>query len=466
MKLQVLFVCLLLSSSALFANNVQISNVVLANDSTLNFSISWENSWRVSTAPNNHDAVWVFVKKRECASNIWSHVDLNSQVSAHTAASPLEPYIDGKDASGTKGLFIRRSADGVGNITNVAISLRLSNLPAGDYDFKVFGIEVVEIPQGAFYLGDGAALYALVDGGAGNPPFHITSEGAITAGTSAGRLRALGTTSTTYAPLSLPAAFPKGFRTFYCMKYEISQGQYVDFVNHLAADQAAARQIVSTANRTSITGTWPVLVAAAPHRAMNRLAWNDLCAYLDWVALRPMTELEFEKVCRGPSVPVANEYAWGTTLVTDANTLVNDGTANETAGDAITPGSGLANFGNNTVLGPMRVGFAAKAATNRQEAAATYYGVMEMSGNLTERIVNIRAPTYTGALGDGELATTPTPGVSDVANWPIQTAAGGVGEGLRGGSWNGANTFLRTSDRGQSATTANRATYSGGRGVR
>ena len=33
-------------------------------------------------------------------------------------------------------------------------------------------------------------------------------------------------------------------------------------------------------------------------RACNFLNWNDLAAYLQWAALRPMTELEFEKICR------------------------------------------------------------------------------------------------------------------------------------------------------------------------
>jgi formylglycine-generating enzyme required for sulfatase activity len=43
---------------------------------------------------------------------------------------------------------------------------------------------------------------------------------------------------------------------------------------------------------------------------MNILSWFDVAAYLDWAALRPMTELEFEKVCRGPENRIAGEYAW------------------------------------------------------------------------------------------------------------------------------------------------------------
>ena len=31
------------------------------------------------------------------------------------------------------------------------------------------------------------------------------------------------------------------------------------------------------------------------------ISWSDMSAYLDWSGLRPMTELEYEKACRGRS---------------------------------------------------------------------------------------------------------------------------------------------------------------------
>jgi len=217
------FLCLSLSW-VLQANNLIISNVSLTNDSTLSFNLSWENSWRVSTAPHNHDAVWIFIKKRECASNLWTHVDLSNQAGAHSAGSPLEVFLDGRDAAGVKGVFVRRSADGLGNISNVSVSLRMSGLVPGQYDFKVFGIEMVDIPEGGFWLGDGAATYSYKLGPTTADPYFVGSENAITAGTAAGNLYIMGTTSTTYTPLNLPAAFPKGFGRIYCMKYEISQG--------------------------------------------------------------------------------------------------------------------------------------------------------------------------------------------------------------------------------------------------
>lgn len=459
--------CTLGLSNISYSNNLIISDVALANDSTLTFKVSWENSWRTNNAPYNHDAVWLFIKKRDCASLQWSHVNLSLSPSSHSTSSPLEIYIDGRDnASTTKGVFVRRSAAGAGNISGVTVSLRMQGVTAGQYDFKVFGIEMVQIPAGSFYLGDGVSTGTFKVGGTANP-YQVTSEAAISVGSTGTNLYAA--TSTAYSPAALPAAYPKGFKEIYCMKYEISQGQYVDFVNTLLADQGAARQVTGAANRLGIAGTWPAIVANVPHRAMSTLSWYDLLAYLDWSALRPMTELEFEKISRGPSVPVAGEFAWGTSLITDANALAADGTATENSSSPITAGSGLANYGNNSVLGPIRCGFAAKPGTNRFEAGAGYYGVMELSGNILESMVSTTDATgaaFSGVLGDGEISLSPAAGFANVANWP-SAGSGALGGCMRGGSWSQAESTLRISDRSQTNAFPNaRATSYGGRGVR
>ena len=64
MKHASLYFLLLLASNAL-ANNVRITNVSTIPSATFTqvaFDISWDNSWRVSTEPNNYDAVWMFIK--------------------------------------------------------------------------------------------------------------------------------------------------------------------------------------------------------------------------------------------------------------------------------------------------------------------------------------------------------------------------------------------------------------------
>src|SRR5690554_4199707 len=420
MKNKVLIILLVIVTSLFsktsLANNLSIGAVSLINDSTLTFEISWENSWRTDSPPYNHDAVWLFVKKRDCGGSQWSHTDLSPVSTAHTASSPLEIYIDGRDAStNAKGLFVRRSSVGSGNISSSMVTLRVRNLPAGLYDFKVFGIEMVQIPEGSFYLGDGIS-YGSFQEKATSEPYKITSEAAI----SSTDLKALSTTSAD--PATLPTKYPKGFKEIYSMKYELTQGQYMEFLNTIASDQAAIRAVPPlTGNRLLITGVWPTIVATHPHRAMTNMVWDDLTAYLDWSALRPMTELEFEKIARGPATPVKDEKAWGTPLIVNATTIVTDGTATESASNTIPPAHGISNYGNVAPLGPMRVGFAGKPGNNRYQSGASYYGVMDLSGNAMENAVSAvhsSGAAFIGNLGDGEITTTPSPGLANVTGWP------------------------------------------------
>ncbi|PKR81510.1 hypothetical protein CW751_05175 [Brumimicrobium salinarum] len=442
------------------ANNLSIGDVTLLNDSTLTFEISWENSWRTDSPPYNHDAVWLFVKKRDCGGSQWSHTDLSPVSTAHTASSPLEVYIDGKDAStNAKGLFVRRSSVGAGNISSSMVTLRVRDLPSGLYDFKVFGIEMVQIPQGAFYLGDGASYGSFQKSTTGEP-YHVTSESSI----SNSNLSSLTTTSA--RPGNLPSSYPKGYNEVYCMKYELTQGQYTEFLNTIASDQAATRAVPQlTAYRLLITGVWPTIVATHPHRAMTNMIWDDLTAYLDWSALRPMTELEFEKIARGPATPVKHEKAWGTPLIVGVTSIVTDGTATESASNTIPPAHGISKYNNTTPHGPMRVGFAGKPGNNRHQSGASYYGVMDLSGNASETVVgsvHANGTSFVGNLGDGEITTTPTPGIQNVSGWPNY-----LGRTLRGGSWRYNDTYLSISDRSRYNYYNNsRYNYVGGRGVR
>ncbi len=80
--------CLVLSmllTLPLGANNLQLSNMQ-ASTSDLSFDISWENSWNVSSAPNNWDAVWVIIKFQDCATETkrWSHLTLSTNNADHS----------------------------------------------------------------------------------------------------------------------------------------------------------------------------------------------------------------------------------------------------------------------------------------------------------------------------------------------------------------------------------------------
>jgi formylglycine-generating enzyme required for sulfatase activity len=186
--------------------------------------------------------------------------------------------------------------------------------------------------------------------------------------------------------------------------------------------------------------------------ACNFLSWMDQAAYAAWAGLRPFTELEYEKMSRGTANAVANEYVWGTTNITQVTGISNSGAANEIASNA---GNGLCVYGNHgSVQGPLRTGFAAWGSTNRQTAGASFYGVMELSGNLWERPVSVGNATgrdFTGTHGSGLLSTN---GFATNSDWPGYVTAevtAATGSGFRGGFWLSTAVNARVSDRRNAA---------------
>jgi len=173
-----------------------------------------------------------------------------------------------------------------------------------------------------------------------------------------------------------------------------------------------------------------------------------------------MTELEYEKACRGTANPVANEYAWGdTTIHASAYTITNDGQANATVDNSTTAGNASYSTTDGSTNGPLRCGIFADADSDRQEAGASYYGVMELSGNLYERAVTIGNATgrgFTGVHGDGSLDGS---GDANVSAWPGTNAEGA---GFRGGIWYFGTAYLRVSARASAAYTSPPRVYAYG----
>lgn len=100
-----------------------------------------------------------------------------------------------------------------------------------------------------------------------------------------------------------------------------------------------------------------------------------------------------------------------------------------------------ANFtGGDGGQGPVRGGIFATNISDRTSAGATYYGIMEMTGNVAETVVAIGAhATFKRTWGNGALSAS---GYHDVADWPvynttnISNGAGTAHVGYKGGGYN------------------------------
>ncbi|MEP6675104.1 MAG: SUMF1/EgtB/PvdO family nonheme iron enzyme [Ferruginibacter sp.] len=466
------------------ANNITVSNVVrlsvntVQHSSMIRFDVNWENSWRDAS---NWDAAWIFIKYRVTgASGAWSHATLNyvdGINDGHTAAtgSVINTSNDGK------GIFIYRNATGSGtnSFTNVQLRWNYGADGISDntfVDISVSGIEMVYVSQGSYFVGDGSVTNVqgeFVDGASTNP-LQITSENGLTLG--GGTTGSLGNNNRSgmanngifslppnsiddfdnTTPQTLPATFPKGFNAFYCMKYEITQAQYVDFLNKISAAQFVTRYDAAnystsdgghTVTRYNITGTYPNMTTTTPDLPNIYFEWYDAAAYADWTGLRPMTEMEFEKACRGTAAPVADEFAWGTNTVAGSVYTINAlGTPSEGIASNYSTTTGNCWYTNTKNFDAIaRVGiFAANGSnTGRITSGATFWGIMEMSGNIFERCVTVGRPEgrgFQGTHGDGTLTVD---GNATNTDWPGYTAGNGVntvfGCGYRGGSFNFPN---------------------------
>jgi formylglycine-generating enzyme required for sulfatase activity len=458
MKKVLLFVSIiLLSATQIFANDVLVSAVSTTGQSVtgpqnthftnVQFTIDWKNSWRTSTNESNYDGCWIFVKYRKQSTSVWQHATLNSTGGTAAAGSTLLTATDGK------GAWIYRATNGIGNVIFAANQLRWNYGADGVLDnenveVKVYAVEMVYAPQGAFNLGNASAEAGKFRDGAIDTWFPITSEAAITCGTAAGNLNA---SSNFLASGTIPAAYPKGFNAFWVMKYEFSEQQYVDFLNTLDQTNATNR------NNVGASGLVPNMAASVPEKAARSFNPTNFLAWLDWASMRPMTEFEYEKACRGGNnLPSPLEYAWGNTTILQVATPTAQNTASETWA------TGNASFASSIVI---RCGALATNASTRTSSGATFYGAMEMSGNVAELCVyagNAAGRSYTGLHGDGMLNATAE---ANTANWP--SASNNFSMIARGGGTANVTTPLQVCDRSLGTpdyTTA--ATINGGRGVR
>lgn len=453
------------------------------------------------------------------ANRIWEHALLNDLGHSTPAGSVLWPGLTDETApynvttNPVLGVFLFRNAVDGGTLSLSNVSVRWNYRQQGIIDvaicdLQVIAIEMVRINEGAFFVGTGgseSSSFTAANSTSGNtvalevgavaPTLQGNSASSLATNLSArGNIDLSGTSTATFA-----AEFPTGFAAFFMLKYELSQQQYVDFLNSLTRRQQDTRTatdlsvgVGSVTNRfvmsnsssiqnrngircnATISTFLPVQFYVDADAdgladelndgrgiACNYLSWADVAAYLDWAGLRPLTELEYEKAGRGIRTPVPNSYPWGTVGITAATGISNQGEAGEVASNS----TANAVFGNQAAVnGPLRNGVFGRATSGKTASGSGDYGCTEMAGNVLECVITVGHPTgraFTARHGNGALSTA---GAADVTAWPADDA---LGTGVRGGSWFSPAARLQLSDRDQAAAAmSSRTSESGGRGAR
>jgi formylglycine-generating enzyme required for sulfatase activity len=425
------------------------------------------------------------------------------------------------DSSGDgAGVFVRQAPPGERGpvaLTGIRLRCALMDLPMDlqpdqPVELWPFGIEMVYVPEEPFWLGDpephgrsrprNCFYNALALADARNQAYYVASEKAIQVGPAHGkrpprdcdqllwydndddargagdhqRIHGLDTLAPheRWKEARIPAEFPKGFQATYVMKRQVTQGQYAAFINALDGGSHPDRfgQLVrfswdgAGTHRGTIDVPGPdpfARVAARPYRACNHLCWADAMAFAAWAGLRPMTELEYEKACRGPKDPVPGEFAWGIGPVPGQNLIANEILGHEDGTEIVVGNVNINNKnrdfkGGDGGGGPVRDDAfdlrrpAPEPSTfwlnakgpkptprpdprgERLSRGLSYYGIAALSGNLWELCVTIgtrEGRSYRGDHGHGEV-TEHGEAPWKQLGWPNQTA---LSVSWRGGSW-------------------------------
>ncbi|MGB2820990.1 MAG: SUMF1/EgtB/PvdO family nonheme iron enzyme [Phycisphaerae bacterium] len=520
--------------------SVRCSDGPAAGQSSITFDLAWDHSWRAAweVGEQQHggkgtlkleswDAAWVFAKFRKRGDNGWSHATLSAKKADHRVPPgvTLEVGLTDQGQRGV-GVFAYRRTVGHGPNDFKGVTLRWLHGAdaAGAVDLKVFALQMVYVPSCAFWAGDGSTDHVAGQFSAGYSvkPFRVESERALTVGgetaqmlnnrDAAGMALSLTDDFNSDLPRMLSGKFPKGYQAFYSMRHELTQQQYVDFLNTLSyagqcrrterqgkdkkdmkGPEAPAGTLVMkplgseghlsggqyrSGIKIAVSGvarvSEPVVIQRgsfvasgnivkpgkpavyetdAPHVACNFITHLDGSAFAAWAGLRPMTELEFEKACRGPLKPVPNEYAWGTAAIAGMDSkgghyaLQNPGRPDETVvwtgenGPDVTRGNAPSMGTNQKLGGPLRVGIFATPTSDRVSSGASYWGIQDLTGNVVERAVSVGHPAgraFLGNHGDG--------GDSPWADLFFGMRGGGYGSGSHYIGW-GGNEIFRTSNR-------------------
>ena len=177
---------------------------------------------------------------------------------------------------------------------------------------------------------------------------------------------------------------------YYIGKYEVTNAEYYEFWKQ----QTDAARTPGNFTHLPEIGDWPARAEQFPNHPVVGVSWHDANAYAAWKGMRLPTEAEWEKAARGYTDRV---WPWGNAVEPYANTAAEDD-------------------GYQNRLAP--VGSFPKGKS--------YYGVMDMAGNVWEWTADWYSDVYYGYSSQA-AAKRPkmNPTGPDVGSWRV----------IRGGSW-------------------------------
>lgn len=377
-------------ASISLASDLRLTYLVVEDARTIRATLSWKNSWSLSTDPANNDGVYITLRRRriDLAKSPWEVV---KPVIAETIKKgETESFV-----SSCKSIGILVEATSITkNVDSLDLRIKVeSPFEQGDWVLSATAVEMASVkpsPLG-FYLGDGASQFAF--GGRDNQPIKSNF----------GKVDTLSISGLDKIAIKWPSE-----RSFFLMKYELSQRQFIWCFNQFPKELQltlipelqgkAAGDMAFPAFTNNRNGLFVESVSAEtgitletqfPFVSMSGLTPRLLSACLAWLGLRPMTELEYEWACRGPLKPIAKEAAWGTNRVMDGNdltdSLLDAEKFVERPSDSLV---GLANFakpaGEAYLQGPSRSGACQSIKNERVANGMGYYGHADLSGNLWE----------------------------------------------------------------------------------
>ena len=235
-----IFINIVISNS--FANNLEISNVQLSdrepseNTIVIEFDIAWENSWRTKI---NHDAIWLTARlsnpsavptdKKLCQ---MTFDGLNPDGAFVGTDDSLEIFVPADKT----GAFLRPANYGVySNVASTGVQLTLDYSTCGfsntdTVHVSVFGVEMVLVPEAAYFAGDySTSTASLVQGSSDSDPWYVSDANGLSVSDPASNgFRYVSASQAgedaTGSSFVLDATFPNGFTGVLCDEIRIDRG--------------------------------------------------------------------------------------------------------------------------------------------------------------------------------------------------------------------------------------------------